>query len=234
MLNFGALPPEINSAKIYAGPGSGSLLAAAAGWNAIAAEMRSAATNYDSVITSLVSEGWLGPSSAKMATAIAPYLGVAEHHRRPGRTSRRSSQRGRGRLRGRVCRDGAPAGRRGQPHSAGEPGGEQHLRPKHRGDRGHRGPIRRDVGSRCLRDDQLHHRLARSERNDAVQRTAVRHHHRRNGPAEQRGSRRHQQRRGRRLRRPVSWTGLVCAQLEYVHHRTCRRHELSAAIPTRI
>ena len=75
MLNFGALPPEINSAKIYAGPGSGSLLAAAAGWNAIAAEMRSAATNYDAVITSLVSEGWLGPSSAKMATAIAPYLG---------------------------------------------------------------------------------------------------------------------------------------------------------------
>ena len=74
MLNFGALPPEVNSAKIYAGPGSGSLLAAAAGWNAIAAEMRSAAINYDSVITSLVSEGWLGPSSAKMATAIAPYL----------------------------------------------------------------------------------------------------------------------------------------------------------------
>ena len=34
----------------------------------------SAATNYDAVITSLVSEGWLGPSSAKMATAIAPYL----------------------------------------------------------------------------------------------------------------------------------------------------------------
>jgi PPE-repeat protein len=75
MLNFGALPPEINSAKMYAGPGSGSLLAAAAAWNALAAEMRSAATNYESVIKSLVSEGWLGPASAKMAAAIAPYLG---------------------------------------------------------------------------------------------------------------------------------------------------------------
>jgi PPE-repeat protein len=74
MLNFGALPPEVNSAKMYAGAGSGSLLAAAAAWNAIAAEMRSVAINYDSVIRSLVSEGWLGPSSAKMSSAIAPYL----------------------------------------------------------------------------------------------------------------------------------------------------------------
>lgn len=74
MLNFGALPPEVNSAKMYAGPGSGSMLAAAAAWNALAAEMRSAATNYDAVIKSLVSEGWFGPSSAKMAAAIAPYL----------------------------------------------------------------------------------------------------------------------------------------------------------------
>ncbi|WP_445161260.1 PPE family protein [Mycobacterium sp. Dal123C01] len=74
MLNFGALSPEINSAKMYAGAGSGSLLAAAAAWNAMAAEMRSAAINYESVITSLVSEGWLGPSSAKMAAAVAPYL----------------------------------------------------------------------------------------------------------------------------------------------------------------
>jgi PPE-repeat protein len=74
MLNFGALPPEINSAKMYAGAGSGSLLAAAAAWNAVAAEMRSAAINYESVIRSLVSEGWLGPSSAKMSAAVAPYL----------------------------------------------------------------------------------------------------------------------------------------------------------------
>ncbi|MEM6106786.1 PPE family protein [Mycobacterium sp. 050272] len=74
MLNFGALPPEVNSAKMYAGPGSGSMLAAAAAWNAIAAEMRSAASNYEAVIKSLVSEGWLGPASAKMAAALQPYL----------------------------------------------------------------------------------------------------------------------------------------------------------------
>ncbi|WP_326498484.1 PPE family protein [Mycobacterium sp. Aquia_216] len=74
MLNFGALPPEVNSAKMYAGAGSGSLLAAAAAWNAIAAELRSTATNYESVIKSLVSEGWLGPASSKMAAAVQPYI----------------------------------------------------------------------------------------------------------------------------------------------------------------
>ncbi|MCV7413348.1 PPE family protein [Mycobacterium florentinum] len=73
-MNFGALPPEVNSAKMYAGAGSGSMLAAAAAWNALAAELRSAATNYEAVINSLVSEGWLGPASAKMAAAVQPYV----------------------------------------------------------------------------------------------------------------------------------------------------------------
>ncbi|OBB87710.1 hypothetical protein A5760_25825 [Mycobacterium colombiense] len=74
MLNFGALPPEVNSARMYAGAGSGSLLAAAAAWNSIGAEMHSTAMSYDAVINSLVSEGWLGPASANMAAAVAPYL----------------------------------------------------------------------------------------------------------------------------------------------------------------
>jgi PPE-repeat protein len=74
MLNFAALPPEVNSGKMYIGAGSGSLLAAAAAWNALAAELRSAGTNYEAVITSLVSEGWLGLSAQTMAAAIAPYI----------------------------------------------------------------------------------------------------------------------------------------------------------------
>ncbi|WP_155731734.1 PPE domain-containing protein, partial [Mycobacterium avium] len=31
-MDFGALPPEINSGRMYAGPGSGPLMAAAAAW----------------------------------------------------------------------------------------------------------------------------------------------------------------------------------------------------------
>jgi PPE-repeat protein len=74
MLNFAALPPEINSARMYSGPGSGSMLAAGAAWNTMATEMRSAADNYGSVISALTSAGWFGPSSMSMAAAAAPYV----------------------------------------------------------------------------------------------------------------------------------------------------------------
>jgi len=75
MLNFAALPPEVNSARMYAGPGSASMLAAAAAWNTMAAELRSAAIGYGAIITELTGQSWLGPSSTSMAAATAPYLG---------------------------------------------------------------------------------------------------------------------------------------------------------------
>ncbi len=74
MLDFGALPPEVNSARIYAGPGSGPLMAAASAWNALAGELNSAATGYGTVITRLSSDGWMGPASAAMAEAASPYV----------------------------------------------------------------------------------------------------------------------------------------------------------------
>lgn len=74
MLDFAALPPEINSARMYSGPGSASILLAAAAWNTMAAEMRSTAAQYGSVVSELTSEGWFGPSSLSMLAAAAPYL----------------------------------------------------------------------------------------------------------------------------------------------------------------
>jgi PPE-repeat protein len=73
-MDFGALPPEVNSARMYAGPGSGPMMAAAAAWNSLGAELGSAATAYESVISALSSEEWLGPASAAMAAAAAPYV----------------------------------------------------------------------------------------------------------------------------------------------------------------
>ncbi|MCV7089340.1 PPE family protein, partial [Mycobacterium interjectum] len=72
-MDFGALPPEINSARMYAGPGPGSLAAASAAWDDLAAELHSAAASYRSVISGLTVGRWLGPSSLAMASAFGPY-----------------------------------------------------------------------------------------------------------------------------------------------------------------
>ncbi len=73
-MDFGALPPEINSARMYFGPGSAPMLAAAAAWDGLAAELHSTAASYQTVISGLVGEGWLGPASASMLAAISPYV----------------------------------------------------------------------------------------------------------------------------------------------------------------
>ncbi|OBH55912.1 PPE family protein, partial [Mycobacterium sp. E2479] len=72
--DFGAFPPEFNSARIYSGPGSGSFVAAASAWSALAAELNSAALSYENVITALSSEEWTGTASTAMAQAAAPYI----------------------------------------------------------------------------------------------------------------------------------------------------------------
>ncbi|OBJ10714.1 PPE family protein [Mycobacterium colombiense] len=72
-MDFGLLPPEINSGRVYSGPGSAPLLAAAAAWNGLAAELHSAAASYGSSISELRTT-WRGPSSAAMAAAAAPYI----------------------------------------------------------------------------------------------------------------------------------------------------------------
>src|ERR1700728_1477223 len=73
VFDFGAFPPEVNSAKIYAGPGSTSLLSAAAAWNGLASELRSQAASYTSIVSNLTGEGWRGAASTAMAAAAAPY-----------------------------------------------------------------------------------------------------------------------------------------------------------------
>jgi PPE-repeat protein len=73
VVDFGALPPEINSGRMYAGAGSGPLVAAAASWEGLASQLGSAATSYRAVVADLSSGAWVGPSSLSMAAAAAPY-----------------------------------------------------------------------------------------------------------------------------------------------------------------
>ncbi len=73
VFDFGAFPPEVNSAKMYTGPGSAPMLAAATAWSDLASELREQAANYSSTISDLIGEGWQGRASTAMASAAAPY-----------------------------------------------------------------------------------------------------------------------------------------------------------------
>ncbi|OBK94740.1 hypothetical protein A5645_15150 [Mycobacterium asiaticum] len=72
-MDFGSYPPEVNSARMFAGAGSGPLLAAAEAWAALAAGLQSAASSYQAAVSALTAGPWLGPSSASMSAAAASY-----------------------------------------------------------------------------------------------------------------------------------------------------------------
>ena len=77
---FAQLPPEIDSALMYSGPGSGPLLAAAAAWNGLATELHSAASAYGAVIAGLTDGPWHGPAASAMLTAVVPQVAVVTRH----------------------------------------------------------------------------------------------------------------------------------------------------------
>lgn len=74
MLDFGVLPPEITSAQMYSGPGSGPLMVAASAWDTLAAHGSSFAQGYSSALSALEGQHWAGPAAAAMAAAAAPYV----------------------------------------------------------------------------------------------------------------------------------------------------------------
>src|SRR3984885_11939239 len=76
--DFGALPPEINSTRMYTGPGAGPMMAAAAAWNNLAAELNTTASASQSVISTLTDDEWRGPSAAAVAPAAMPLVGGME------------------------------------------------------------------------------------------------------------------------------------------------------------
>jgi len=73
-VDYGLLPPEINSAKIYTGPGAESLVAAAAAWSGLASELQAAVAGHRSVIDALTSGPWTGPASAKLVSSVSPFI----------------------------------------------------------------------------------------------------------------------------------------------------------------
>jgi PPE-repeat protein len=80
-MDFAVLPPEVSS-RMYGGPGPGPMLAGAAAWDGLAAELHSTAAAYGSVISGLTSGSWLGPASASPDSCHGTFRDVTDDYRR--------------------------------------------------------------------------------------------------------------------------------------------------------
>jgi PPE-repeat protein len=71
-MHFAVLPPEVNSGRMYAGPGVGPMLTAASAWDELANELHSSAEDFESVNSGLTSDPWQDPTAASMGASAAP------------------------------------------------------------------------------------------------------------------------------------------------------------------
>src|SRR5271170_3785360 len=77
-MSFMVFPPEINSSLMYAGAGSGPLMAAASAWDELSADLETTAASYQAEVAQLTGTTWLGPTSVRMAAAAAPFVAWLE------------------------------------------------------------------------------------------------------------------------------------------------------------
>lgn len=73
MVSYPMLPPELNSLLMFSGAGPAPMLQAAAGWDALADELATAANTFTSVTSGLAGQGWQGPASLAMTATAESY-----------------------------------------------------------------------------------------------------------------------------------------------------------------
>lgn len=71
-MEYWTLPPEINSARLYAGPGSAPLLTAAQAWGALSHQLYGTASAHTAAIGALATT-WTGPAAEAMSRAALTY-----------------------------------------------------------------------------------------------------------------------------------------------------------------
>lgn len=88
-VDFLVSPPEVTSARIAAGPGSSSLLAAASAWEGLGEDLAATAQAFSSVVSDLSGSAWQGSSATAMATLALSHTcwlrAVASHAARAAR-----------------------------------------------------------------------------------------------------------------------------------------------------
>jgi PPE-repeat protein len=72
-MSFARVPPEINSGRMYYGPGSATMVAAATAWDQLAANLYETAASCRAATSKLAAES--GPAAIATGRAIASYLG---------------------------------------------------------------------------------------------------------------------------------------------------------------
>lgn len=70
--DFTIYRPEFNAAKLYTGPGPGSMLAAARKWSELARDLSAAAESIGAALGALTG-AWRGPAAIRMTEAAASY-----------------------------------------------------------------------------------------------------------------------------------------------------------------
>ena len=179
-MDFGMLPPEINSGRMYSGPGSGPMMAAATAWDRLAAELGSAADAHSAAISGLLAE-WQGPSSSAMAAAAAAYttwMTATAAQAEQTATQLRDAV---------TAYQTAFAGTVPPPLIAANRAqlaslvSTNILWANTVGDRGHRGAVRGYVGPGCRGDVRLRWPICDSRTGDAVHLAAADHRSRRTG-----------------------------------------------------
>ena len=186
-MDFGTYPPEINSLRMYTGPGAAPMLTAAQAWQGLAAELHSAASSYQSVVSGLTTGQWQGPASASMAAAAATYVTWLNATAAQAEETAAQAKSAAAAYQTAFTSTVPPQMVAANRESTDDAGRDEHLRPKHPGDRGQRSTVRADVGPGHRGDVRLRRFVSLRDVTDTVQPTPTEHQPRRHRRTVSRG-----------------------------------------------